>query len=471
MSGAAGGPADDLKSSNPLDLAAVGPRRWVDAMSMYAFVALGLPDGMIGTAWPAVRSGFGVPLDGLGVVLLVGTLGAVCSSSVSGLVVARLGIRPTVIVAGLVACLGAFGAIVSPAFWAFIVAGAAIGVTAGLMDSSLNTAVALAGRNRLLNVLHGWYGIGTTIGPLVVTAAILTASWRPAYAFLLVAEMVLVIGWWLVGRRGSPAPTPGAAVRATDGPGGGGIATAEPSGHSIEARAGCEACAEPATEARAEPATTSGSGRDVAVSRPGAGPGMRPWVIVALGLSVFMVYTGFEVSAGQWAPSFDRSTLHLGPAATGVATFGYWAALTLVRFGLAAPRRPLPQVAIVRWGCVIAVAGAVLVWWQPAAMVAVIGLVVIGAGLAGVFPALVALTPARVGDEMARHVIGWQIGAASIGGAAISALFGAVFQRYGLQYFGPALVVVAALTLLGSLVLESASKRVPKPTVVAVIRR
>ena len=78
-----------------------------------------------------------------------------------------------------------------------------------------------------------------------MTAAILTASWRPAYAFLLVAEMVLVIGWWLVGRRGSPAPTPGAAVAATDGPGGGGIATAEPSRHSIEARV------EPATEARA----------------------------------------------------------------------------------------------------------------------------------------------------------------------------------------------------------------------------
>ena len=69
------------------------------------------------------------------------------------------------------------------------------------MDSSLNTAVALAGRNRLLNVLHGCYGIGTTIGPLVVTAAILAVSWRPAYAFLLVVEVVLVIGWWLAGRR------------------------------------------------------------------------------------------------------------------------------------------------------------------------------------------------------------------------------------------------------------------------------
>jgi fucose permease len=90
-------------------------------------------------------------------------------------------------------------------------------------------------------------------------------------------------------------------------------------------------------------------------------------------------------------------------------------------------------------------------------VVTLLGLVVIGGALAGVFPALVALTPSRVGEEMARHVIGWQIGAANIGGSAISAVFGAVFQHYGLRNFGPALVVVAVLTLLGVLVLERAA--------------
>jgi fucose permease len=180
-------------------------------------------------------------------------------------------------------------------------------------------------------------------------------------------------------------------------------------------------------------------------------------VTVALGLIVFMVYTGFEVSAGQWEPSFDRGPLHLGTGATGLATFGYWGALTAARFALAAPRRPLSQGAIVRWGCVVGLAGAMVVWWRPSTVVTLLGLVVIGGALAGVFPALVALTPSRVGEEMARHVIGWQIGAANIGGSAISAVFGAVFQHYGLKYFGPVLVVVAVLTLLGVLVLERAA--------------
>ena len=153
-------------------------------------------------------------------------------------------------------------------------------------------------------------------------------------------------------------------------------------------------------------------------------------------------------------PSFERGHLHLGPGATGLATFGYWGALTVVRFALAAPRRPLPQQHIVNWGCATAIVGAALVWWNPGDIVAVLGLVIIGGSLAGVFPALVALTPGRVGEEMTHHVIGWQIGAASLGGAAISAVFGAVFQRYGLDKFGPALLIAAVLTLVGVLVLE-----------------
>ncbi len=171
-------------------------------MAMYGFVALGIPDGMIGTAWPALRKGFDVPLDGLGVILLLGTAGAVCSSSVSGVVLARFGLRPTVMLAGTIAALGSLAAALSPAFWTFLVAATALGVATGLLDSSLNTAVALSGRNRLLNALHGFYGVGTTIGPLVVTAAILAVSWRPAYGVLLVAETGLVVGWWAVGRYG-----------------------------------------------------------------------------------------------------------------------------------------------------------------------------------------------------------------------------------------------------------------------------
>ena len=106
-----------------VDIGSVGPRRAVDALAMYAFVVLGLPDGMLGTAWPALRHGFGVPLDGLGIILLLGTAGAVCTSSVSGVVLARIGLRPTLMLAGALGALGALVAILSPAFWTFALGG------------------------------------------------------------------------------------------------------------------------------------------------------------------------------------------------------------------------------------------------------------------------------------------------------------------------------------------------------------
>ena len=418
------------------------PPRTFGALAMYSFVVLGLPDGTIGTAWPVLRKGFGASLDDLGIVLLVGTVGSVSSSSVAGVAFARLGTRATVMLAGTAGALGALGMVLSPTFLVFVVSGALIGVAAGLLDSSMNTSVALTGRNRLLNMLHGSYGVGTTLAPLVVTAAVLAGSWRDSYAVILGAEVLLVSLWWAAGRAGARSRPAPAEVR-TEGNGGGGDPPPAGSGAPSSGRAGA-----PGTGPAGASAGTAPS------SGPAGGGRLQLVLAVGLGLAVFMVYTGFEVSAGQWEPSFDRSELHLGAGATGLATFGYWGALTLARFALALPRRPVPPVAVVRWGCLVALGGAGMVWWRPVPVVALVGLVVVGGALAGVFPALIALTPARVGEDVAHHVIGWQIGAAGVGGSVISAAFGLIFQRFGLGQLGLALVAVAVALLAGVFVLE-----------------
>ena len=399
--------------------------RAFDLLSLGSFVLLGMPDGMLGTAWPSMRATFGAPVSALGLILLVTTAGSVIVTAFVGPLIRRLGVPTLLAVAGLLAALGYTGYAVAPGLWLVLGVSVLLGASAGMMDGGLNTAVALTGRQRLLNLLHGAYGVGTAIGPLLVTAAILTGSWRPAYLAQVCLDLAMAALWLHQRQR--------------------------------QRRAGPAGAAAPAPRADSHPAARWSRRRYRAV--------------VIAGMSVFFVYTGLEVGAGQWEASFCRGQLHMSPGATGLASFGYWGALTAVRIGLAMLPRPVPPQAVVRWGSGIAVLAAAAIWWGPSTAVAVTGFVVLGGALAGVFPALIALTPVRLGEQRAHNVISWQVGAAAAGGAGLSAVIGLLIGAVGLAALGPAITILALVVVATEVILNrlapvrppSASGRRPLP--------
>jgi fucose permease len=396
----------------------MGRHRWrasvrtFDVLSLGSFVLLGMPDGMLGTAWPSMRASFGAPVSALGLILLVTTAGSVIVTAFVGPLIRRLGVPTLLAVAGVLAALGYTGYAVAPGLWLVLSVSVLLGASAGMMDGGLNTAVALTGRRRLLNLLHGAYGIGTAIGPLVVTAAILTGSWRPAYLTQVCLDLAMAVLWLRQRQRerrrdrsaaGSAAPVP---ATVTD-------------------------------------------------SHPAARWSRRRYSgVVVAGMSVFFVYTGLEVGAGQWMASFCRGPLHMSPGATGLAVFGYWGALTAVRIGLALLPRPVPPQVVVYWGSAIAVLAAAVIWWRPSTAVTVTGFVVLGGALAGVFPALIALTPVRLGEQRAHNVISWQVGAAAAGGAGLSAVIGLLIGATSLAALGPAITVLAVIVVITELILN-----------------
>jgi fucose permease len=386
--------------------------RGTDALSLGSFVLLGLPDGMLGTAWPSMRATFGAPVGALGLILLVATAGSVLVTAFVGPLIRRLGVPALLAVAGTLAALGYTGYAVAPGLWLVLSVSVLLGASAGLMDGGLNTAVALTGRPRLLNLLHGAYGVGTAIGPLIVTVAILTGSWRPAYLVQVSLDVIMAV-LWLRHRQGQR--------------------------RLVRAQAGT---------AEVAPAVTPDPHPAARWSR------RRYGAVVVAGMSVFFVYTGLEVGAGQWEASFCRGQLHLSAGATGLAAFGYWGALTAVRIGLAMLPRPIPPQAVVRWGSGIAVLAAAAIWWQPDVAVAVIGFVVLGGSLAGVFPALIALTPVRLGEQRAHNVISWQVGSAAAGGAGLSAVLGLLIGTTSLAALGPAITVLALIVVAAELALN-----------------
>ncbi|MST31673.1 hypothetical protein GHK86_02885 [Acidimicrobiaceae bacterium USS-CC1] len=172
------------------------------------------------------------------------------------------------------------------------------------------------------------------------------------------------------------------------------------------------------------------------------------------GIVVFFVYTGLEVGAGQWETSFDRLHLHLSAPQAGLATFGYWGALTAVRIGLALLPRPLRHQTVIRGGTVAALAATAVIWWQPDTVTTLIAFAVLGGALAGIFPALIALTPGRLGDRRAQHAIAWQVGAASAGGAGLSAVIGGLIGALGLAVLGPAITALAVVLAIAELGLD-----------------
>jgi fucose permease len=394
-------------------------------LALGSFAVLGLPDGMLGPAWPEMRQTFGAPIAALGLILLVSTGGSVAISAFVGWLIQRIGVPALLATAGICAALGGAGFALAPGLWLILAVAVLVGVAAGMMDGGLNTAIGLAGRPRLLNLLHAAYGVGTTIGPLLITVAILTGSWRPAYAVLSALDLVIAT-LWLRQRRSD-------RLRAARGP---------------------------ATPAESAEPTSPGPG----AVNPDPSEGWsrrRASAAVTAGMVLFFVYTGVEVGAGQWEASYCRGHLGLSASAAAIATFFYWAAFTGARIVLAVLPRQLELVRIIRWGSALGVVGAAAIWWQPNRAVALAGFIVLAGGLSGVFPALIGLTPARIGHRRAEHVIAWQVGAAAAGGSGLSAFLGLLIGLNGLQILGPAVTIGAVLLIVANYVLARVAPIAP----------
>ncbi len=183
----------------------------------------------------------------------------------------------------------------------------------------------------------------------------------------------------------------------------------------------------------------------VADAEPAPPPGPRG--VATIGAVTFFVYVCVELGAGHWAFTALTEDDGMGASAASVWVASYWAAMTLGRLwlGVAGHRRGAGR--LLAGSAAGAVVGSALL-----AADVPLGLPVLGASLAAIFPTLVLVTPSRVGSERAAAAIGWQMAAAGVGGAAGPAIVGVVLESAGVDAYGTAvfvlsLVLAAAVTL------------------------
>ena len=376
-----------------------GRGRVLLALVFLGFVSLGLPDGLLGVAWPSMRQSFGIPLDALGGLLLTTAGGYLTASLASGWVVARTGVGRLLALSSLAAAVALLGYALAPEWGAVVLLGVMAGLSAGAIDAGLNAYVALHHGPRLLNWLHASFGLGAAIGPAVMMAVLEAGQpWRLGYGLVGLGQLTLATCFLLTAARW---------------PSGREMAADEPP---------------PVLAARPDP------------------PSRR--AVIWLSLALFFVYTGLETAAGQWSYTLFTEARLAPPQLAGLAVSVYWGNLAGGRllFGFFAHRvRP---VALLRTAMLAMLGGAGLIWLNAGPALSFVGLGLIGLAAAPVFPALISNTPRRVGPSQAASVIGFQVGAASLSIAAVPGLAGVLAERFGLEILPPYLVLTALVMLL-----------------------
>src|SRR3989454_1670749 len=168
-------------------------RRRAAAIAFIALVALGLPPGMLGIAWPSMRASLEAPFAGLGLLVAAITVAQFAASAASGLLRERLGTM-ALLLASLAAAAGGLAIFAIASGWsATILASAVLGSGLGVLDAAVNTEAALRGDIRFMGALHGAWAIGASLGPPLVGATLVASdSWRPAY--LVAAAVFALLG-------------------------------------------------------------------------------------------------------------------------------------------------------------------------------------------------------------------------------------------------------------------------------------
>ena len=382
-------------------------------LAYIAFIALGIPDGLLGVTWPSMRADFSIPLDSLGLLLFASVSGYITSSFLSGALVARMGVGHLLTVSCTLAGTALVGYTLVPSWRMMVLLGVIVGLGAGAIDAGLNTYVAAHFGEGLMQWLHASYGIGVTLGPIIMTIA-LTAlnSWRVGYRVVggfqiaLATCFVLTLAMW---SRNDTLAGSNEPKRLTD-------------------------YRTPMGETMRQP---------------------QVWLSALL----FFLYVGGEVSLGTWTYSLLIGSRGINPAVAGLVSGSYWATFTVGRLiaGLYAKRAGVNL--LVQGSLVGAFLGAALLVWNPSEVANLLAVALIGFAIAPIFPALMSGTSQRVGAHFAANTIGMQMAVAGLGAAVIPSLLGVLARRFSLEVI-PICLVVVFLGLFGLYRLSLATRKI-----------
>ena len=366
------------------------------AVIYLSFISLGLPDALLGSAWPSMYIAFGVPISYAGIISMIISAGTIISSLQSERLTRRFGTGMVTAVSVAMTALALFGFSITNSFPLLCLWAIPYGLGAGSVDASLNNYVALHYASRHMSWLHCMWGLGASVGPYIMGYALTGGKgWHMGYRYIALLQIALTIilffslPLWKK-RTGTTSET---------------------------------------VDEKKEKALT--------LKQIIAIPGAKAILIT------FFCYCAFEQTAGLWAGSY--LVLFRGYTAEAAAEYAalFYIGITVGRAFSGFLTLKFNDVQMIRLGAAIILLGIITLLLPFDGIAAPAGLVLIGLGCAPVYPCIIHSTPVHFGADKSQAVIGVQMAFAYIGSSLTPPLFGLIAN-----YIHIALLPVCLLLLL-----------------------
>lgn len=364
------------------------------AIIYLSFISLGLPDPLLGAAWPVMYPALQVPVSYAGIISMIISAGTVVSSLQSDRLTRKLGTGKVTALSVALSAAALLGFSFSNSFADLCLWAIFYGLAAGSVDASINNYAALHYSSRHMSWLHCMWGVGASLGPYLMGLALTHGySWQSGYRwggllqFSLTAILLLSLPLWKTG---------------------------ENSDESV-------------------------SDKSLSLSEIFAIPGAKE-IMVA-----FFCYCALEATGGLWASSY--MTLHRGldpETSAGYASF-FYLGITAGRAVSGVIAGYLNDTQMIRLGQTLVIIGAVVMLLPLDATVALIGLITTGFGCSPIYPCIIHSTPIHFGADRSQAIIGTQMAFAYTGNCLMPPLFGLIANHVSIALFPIYLLALTAL--------------------------
>ena len=372
------------------------------ALIYLAFISLGLPDSLLGSTWPLMNVEFGGPMGNAGFVSIIISCGTIVSSLFSHRLIRLIGTGKVTVISVTMTAVALLGFSFSPSFLWLLACAAPLGLGAGAVDSGLNEFVAEHYEAKHMNWLHCFWGVGAMLGPVLISALEQWGhTWRSGYfsismiQFALVVLLLFSLPMW----KKFSKPT---------------------AGHTREV-----------------PNTKVKHGLLAPFQVKGA----------VFALSTFFLYISVEATIMLWGYSYLVKIKNILPESAAGWISLFFLGITAGRMLSGFVSMKLSNEALIRMGAILVIAGLVLMLLPLPTLFTIVALVIIGFGLAPIFPSMLHQTPIHFGKENAQAAMGFQMAVAYTSTTLMPPLFGQLFAHVSFSLM-PYVLLVCAFGLL-----------------------